>query len=481
MPRHRLPWTPRLRARLLSLLAALMLIATPVHAPAQNSAPALALNPSLDYADTHEVDGVPSISAAELGRLLDATRFWRADLRKLELRIEGHRMVLTVDNPFVLVDDTTVLLPSPVVMVEGELQIPAALIDEIPVNAGWARLLHDPRRRVVLVVPPGGVVRSPDIQNGAAFARITFPTDHPEGVSVAGRARDRFRVRFDGVFFGALSDSLGESNLLRGLRAIPAVKGCAFEMRLAPDAEGFRIVRDERRGRVTMEFSRARTSGQEAFAPEGRGGPRDIRLVVLDPGHGGGNGGARGKGVVEKDLTLDLARHLREELMARMTVRVLLTREDDRALSVEQRAEFANRVRADLVISLHFDGFESPEASGATAYCPPATVSGGETDPLERTGGWTMRPWRDIPMTHAVQSRALAEALLSGLELRGQGPTRLRETLPYPLVGVDAPGVMLECATLTSPSDRARITRPDGIRILASTLADGVVAYQRNE
>ena len=84
-------------------------------------------------------------------------------------------------------------------------------------------------------------------------------------------------------------------------------------------------------------------------------------------------------------------------------------------------------------------------------------------------------------LRHAVQSRELAEALLSRLELRGQGPTRLREFLPYSLLGVDAPGLMLECATLTAPEDRDRVMAPDGLAALAATLADGIEAYQRNE
>jgi N-acetylmuramoyl-L-alanine amidase len=299
-------------------------------------------------------------------------------------------------------------------------------------------------------------------------------------MSIAGRARNRFRVRFDGVFAGALPDSLPASGLVRAVRAIPAVKGCAFELTLAPEAEGFRVLRDPG-GEVTIEVHRQRARGDEAFAPAGPAGPREIALVVLDPGHGGVDAGARAGGVSEKALTLELARLLRDELVARMPLRVLLTREHDRTLSAEQRAEFANRVRADLVISLHFDGFEGTSAAGATAYCPPATAGAGEAGEAVPDADWTMRPWRDVPFTHAVQSRSLAEALLSVLELRGQGPTRLRETLPYPQVGMDAPGVMLECATLTWPADRRRITRADGLRIIASTLADGIEAYRRNE
>jgi N-acetylmuramoyl-L-alanine amidase len=90
-------------------------------------------------------------------------------------------------------------------------------------------------------------------------------------------------------------------------------------------------------------------------------------------------------------------------------------------------------------------------------------------------------PWSEVATRHAVESRALGEAVLSVLELRGCGPTRLRERLAYDLLGVNAPGLLLECATLTSPVDRARVTRPHGLDALASAIADGIVAYQRNE
>jgi len=470
----------RRRLRLLIALAACALALLPGAALRAQTPPALALNPSLDYTDTRDVSGVPSITAVELGRLLGATRFWRADLRKLELRLAAHRLVLTVDNPFVLVDDATLLLPAPVVLKGGEMLVPAALVEAMADAPGWPRLVHDPRRGVVLVVPPGGVVGTPQFRHGEGVTRVTFPADREGGVSIAGRARSRFRLRFDGVFTGNLPDSLPGTSLVRGVRAIPAVQGCAFEMTVAPEAEGFRVVR-ERAGQVTIEFRRQRVAGDEGFAPAGPAGPRAISLVVIDPGHGGVDVGAHAEGLQEKALTLELARLLRDELAARMRVRVLLTRDDDRTLSAEQRAEFANRVRADLMLSLHFDAFEGTRAVGATAYCPPATAPAGEPGGAVPDANWTMRPWRDVPFTHAVQSRALAEALLSALELRGQGPTRLRETLPYPLVGVDAPGVMVECATLTSGADRARITRSDGLRIIASTLADGIEAYQRNE
>jgi N-acetylmuramoyl-L-alanine amidase len=100
-------------------------------------------------------------------------------------------------------------------------------------------------------------------------------------------------------------------------------------------------------------------------------------------------------------------------------------------------------------------------------------------------GRWSLPvevlPWRDVALRHAVPSRALAEVLRARLELAGQGPVRIRERLPVPLLGVNAPGVQLELATLTSQTDRARITSDGGVKALAVSVAEAVAAYQRND
>ena len=184
--------------------------------------------------------------------------------------------------------------------------------------------------------------------------------------------------------------------------------------------------------------------------------------------------------MLEKNLTLALARELAHELEQHLGARVVLTRTDDRSPSMQERAETANRAHADVVLSLHFDGAPSTAARGVTAYCPPATFSGSAVadagpQPV------TMLPWRDVATRHAVRSRELAESVLSALDLRGLGPTRLREQLPYPLLGVNAPGLLLECATLTSDADRARVSGEQGLADLARAIAAGLDAYRRAE
>jgi N-acetylmuramoyl-L-alanine amidase len=160
---------------------------------------------------------------------------------------------------------------------------------------------------------------------------------------------------------------------------------------------------------------------------------------------------------------------------------VVLTRDGDAAVGADRRAEIANRARADVVISLHFDGAPVPGARGATAYCAPAVLGG--AGGAGRSGAASTieaLPWRDVALRHAVPARSLAEAVAAALELGGQGPARVVEKLPVPLLGVNAPGILLECATLTAPADRARLA-PDGLKALAAAIAAGLETYRRND
>jgi len=101
-------------------------------------------------------------------------------------------------------------------------------------------------------------------------------------------------------------------------------------------------------------------------APEARGRP----IVVIDAGHGGRDPGATSVSgqVNEKDLTLALARELRDDLVKRGRVRVAMTRADDRYLALDERAAVARRLGAGLFVSLHMDSAPNPLARGATVY-----------------------------------------------------------------------------------------------------------------
>jgi len=121
-------------------------------------------------------------------------------------------------------------------------------------------------------------------------------------------------------------------------------------------------------GRV--DLPQARAFGLPPVA--GPGDPSEP-LVVIDPGHGGFDYGARAPGYDEKQLTLALATALRDRLLAEGGVRVAMTRSDDRFVSLDERYEIARRMGADAFLSIHADSAGSANAgagsvSGASIY-----------------------------------------------------------------------------------------------------------------
>ena len=121
----------------------------------------------------------------------------------------------------------------------------------------------------------------------------------------------------------------------------------------------------------------ARTGGLTLVMPDSVKGVR-VReasvpgrpIVLIDPGHGGRDPGAPGVSGAsrEKDLTLAMSQELADLLEQRGRVRVALTREDDKYLTLEQRAAIARHLRAGLFLSIHMDSAPNPLAKGATVY-----------------------------------------------------------------------------------------------------------------
>ncbi|HEV2597653.1 MAG TPA: N-acetylmuramoyl-L-alanine amidase [Sphingopyxis sp.] len=136
---------------------------------------------------------------------------------------------------------------------------------------------------------------------------------------------------------------------------------------LQPPA-GFRAKPPEKRYSVTVPIGKPKPA---VALPRIEGPDNDrLPLVVIDAGHGGHDPGAISphSGKREKDITLALARAIRDDLLASGRVRVALTRADDRFLVLEERFGIARRLKADLFISVHADAAENQQASGASIY-----------------------------------------------------------------------------------------------------------------
>lgn len=215
-----------------------------------------------------------------------------------------------------------------------------------------------------------------------------------------------------------------------------------------------------------------------------------IRRVVLDPGHGGKDTGAIGPdGAKEKDLTLAMAKKLRSHL-EEMGLEVLLTREDDRTLSLEDRTRFANEKGADLFLSIHVNAANNRRAHGIETYTLNLNsdryamrLAARENASLERGIGDLQFILADLATkANTDDSLKLAKLVQSKMVTnlrRRHGAERIRDlgvkqALFFVLVGAKMPAILLETGFISHPEEGKRLQSPAYQEDVVRGVAQGV-------
>jgi N-acetylmuramoyl-L-alanine amidase len=213
---------------------------------------------------------------------------------------------------------------------------------------------------------------------------------------------------------------------------------------------------------------------QQTQAPPVHVGP----TVVIDPGHGGTDTGARGASLVEKDVVLQVAKVLRAE-MERLGYRAVMTRNDDSNPSYEDRAASANGYRDAIFVSLHVSSTGATGSTRAYFYQFPvpfqATDTALTTNAMTR-GFKTAIPWEDAQRPFAEQSRRLANLVQIEVTHRfPQSPNAPTPAAVRNLRSVSAPAVAVEISSV-SVSDPITLTSLSGP--LAASIAKGIAAFR---
>lgn len=226
-------------------------------------------------------------------------------------------------------------------------------------------------------------------------------------------------------------------------------------------------------------------------------GPPDASrpLVVIDAGHGGHDPGAGLPPIQEKQLTLMLAKALREELLKEGGIRVALTRDDDRYLMLDERSGIARRLRADLFLSIHADSAEDgAQASGASVYTlsergtneTAARIAAREND-ADTINGVRLAGKSDSVSAILVdlsqretQARSEDFARLVLREARGTFDLHdddVQSAAFVVLKSPDLPSVLFEAGYISNPAEAARLASPQGRQAFAQAAARAIRVY----
>jgi len=200
---------------------------------------------------------------------------------------------------------------------------------------------------------------------------------------------------------------------------------------------------------------------------------KPFAVVVLDPGHGGQDSGAMCGGVLEKDLTLDVARRV-DRLLNSEGIATVMTRVGDTYVSLADRAAFANRVRKCIFVSIHFNEDNKPVASGVETYYAAHQITAGSL-----LASWMPFLWRPLSDSPNPESQNLAALVQEALVARTRSIDRGTEARQFFVIAnVTSPAILIEGGFLTNKEDISKLASEDYRDQIAAAVADGILHYR---
>ena len=417
---------------------------------------------------------------------------------------KGKTIVLTPDQALASVSGRLVSLPAPPTRSGRRWLVPVEFISRALALIYDARLdLRKPARLLVI-----GELRVPRITVrydplGTA-GRLTIDATPPATATITQDA-EHLTLKFDADVLDVPNPPLPSPStpgLLLGVRSVDAT---TLAVDLGPRVAGFRATSqplDNTLRQVIDLVAQTETGAAGGTAPAlpapapppelppsfGQTGST-FRTIAIDPGHGGDDEGTKSaNGIKEKELTLSIARRAKGVIEARLGLRVLLTRDDDRSVPVDERTSVANNNKVDLFVSLHVNGSVRPSTSGASIYVAAfdreaAQAAAGGAERLPAFGGGSREielvPWDLAQTRHLDQSAAFADLLQQALRDHVPMNTRPVDRAPLRVLeSANMPAILLEVGYLTNP-EQAKLLALDGFQnAVVQALFDAIVKFR---
>ncbi len=197
-----------------------------------------------------------------------------------------------------------------------------------------------------------------------------------------------------------------------------------------------------------------------------------VRTVFLDPGHGGRDVGAEGRYYYEKNLTLRLASRVRQYLR-KAGFNVIMSRRADAFISLEQRAAIANKHKADIFVSIHFNSASNKKVYGLETYCmSPAGASSSNASKIDyKKYNGNLHDQNNFALAYLMQ-----RAILGTTKALDRGVKHARFLV---LKEVKMPAVLVECGFLSNPESERIIGNDRYLDQMARGIAQSIINYKK--
>ena len=419
---------------------------------------------------------------------------------------KGKTIVLTPDQALASIAGRLVSLPAPPSRNGRRWLVPVEFISRALSLIYDARLdLRKPSRLLII-----GDLRVPRITVRydalGTSGRLTIDATPRANATVTQEA-EHLTIKFDADALDAPNPPLPSSPSPGLVLAVRLVDATTMAVDLGPRFAGFKAASQpvDTTTRLAIDIVAASTDAPAAAAvppsPPPQQSPLDLppsfgqpsstfRTIAIDPGHGGDDEGVHSAdGAKEKDLTLTIARRLKSVIETRLGLRVLLTRDDDRSVPVDERASVANNNKSDLFISLHANGSMRPSTSGATIYVAAfdrqdaQASTGGGAERVPTLGGGSrdieLVPWDLAQTRHLDQSSAFAEMLQQAFHDHVPLAARPVDRAPLRVLeSANMPAVLVELGYLTNAEQAKLLTNDGSQNAIVQALFEAIVKFR---
>lgn len=434
---------------------------------------------------------VPMVRLDELAPLVGASLRAEQGSATATFAVGARSATISSGRSLVPVGDKLILLPAPATLQAGSFWVPLEFLGKVLPEISTQKIFYRPDARILILgegFPRLGVRTFPY----PGYTRVVLEPSTTVPYQVSQEER-RVLVLLQAPFIETdfereeLRDGVVEQLALSRQK-----EGYLLEVKLGERFASLKAFELESPHRLVLDLLRSRaerasvpvtppaapsppTPAPDVLAPAPTPTPvrQTLRTITLDPGHGGAEVGAKGpNGLLEKDVTLALARRLRQLLETELGVHVVLTRDGDQNLGLDERTALANNNKSDLFVSIHANASPRATARGCETYFlsyeagdeDSRRVALAENAPAGRASGpggdreLDFILWDMAQAAHLNESAALAEILQEELNPPSEEKNRGIKQAPFRvLMGATMPAVLIEVGFITNPEEEREL------------------------
>jgi N-acetylmuramoyl-L-alanine amidase len=452
---------------------------------------------------TRTMSGQEMFALDELARLFNLVVREDTAAGGLTVTAGTETIVLSSGQSLASLNGRLISLPSPPVRDGRTWYVPVDFVSRALAPALSGRVdLRKPSRLII-----AGDIRAPRIVGRmealGSLARLTLDIA-PATPHTVIQEGTKLTVRFEADLLDAALPASTSPDLVANVR--PGEGAASIAVDLGPRFASFRTTDtpgDRGGSRLVIDVIAQTTETQPTtptptpavpetpplidLAPSG-----GLRAIVIDAGHGGDENGAKGpNGALEKQVTLSVARRLKGALEGRLGVRVILTRDGDTTVGLDERAAIANNNKADLFVSLHANAAPRTATAGAEVFYlsldeygdAAERVAHTDSDPLPIFGGGTrdieLILWDMAQARYIKESAALAQTVEASLRQRVPMSARAIQQAPFRvLVGANMPAVLVEMGFITNPAQEKQLQSDDFQNLIVQALVESITRFR---